>query len=339
MAAACVVAPRWIGRPHTDTASPHRQCVVLIGPACDLGSPLMATRLPAGAWPESVIGTPHCTDCVEDCCRCVDVRYSMVDHRNGVRIAAPQRAAHPPVVGVRCDVAEMGTVVVRQVRSAAGEKPKTRGTLRALGLHGVGSARAHLSGPDLEGMLHRVEHLVEVDQAPPGSIEYLTPALPRRRGAPKRAGKYDVHAGGSGEIRVTDVGNAWRYEHRGDLIVVGWIPAPGIRRHAVLAALYSQGENRARVTVIKSNELHSLLWHQAPPNYLLESAENVQLLRVQGPGLIITWERSPHTTSDGEVIVALTPSRIASAVAASQRTATADVARAIVLMQETEHSE
>ena len=36
--------------------------------------------------------------------------------------------------------AEVGSITVTQVRSAIGTKPKHRGTLRALGLHGIGSA-------------------------------------------------------------------------------------------------------------------------------------------------------------------------------------------------------
>lgn len=51
-------------------------------------------------------------------------------------------------------------VVVRQVRSAIGTKPKHRGTLRALGLGRPGDRRVHRDSPSLRGMLRRVEHLV-----------------------------------------------------------------------------------------------------------------------------------------------------------------------------------
>jgi large subunit ribosomal protein L30 len=54
---------------------------------------------------------------------------------------------------------------VTQVRSAISTKPKHRGTLRALGLRGVGRSRVLLDGPELQGMLSRVRHLVEVAPA------------------------------------------------------------------------------------------------------------------------------------------------------------------------------
>ncbi|MGH9021548.1 MAG: 50S ribosomal protein L30 [Acidimicrobiia bacterium] len=51
------------------------------------------------------------------------------------------------------------------VKSAIGEKPKTRGTLRALGLRKIDQRRVHRDGPVLRGMLARVAHLVEVEPA------------------------------------------------------------------------------------------------------------------------------------------------------------------------------
>jgi large subunit ribosomal protein L30 len=55
-------------------------------------------------------------------------------------------------------------LTVRQVRSAIGAKPKTRGTLRALGLRGVGQSNTLPDRPEIRGMLARVPHLVEVDE-------------------------------------------------------------------------------------------------------------------------------------------------------------------------------
>jgi large subunit ribosomal protein L30 len=51
---------------------------------------------------------------------------------------------------------------VTQVRSSIGSKPKHRGTLRALGLRGIGRTRVHRETPELRGMLSRVAHLVDV---------------------------------------------------------------------------------------------------------------------------------------------------------------------------------
>ena len=55
-------------------------------------------------------------------------------------------------------------LAVRQVRSSIGAKPKTRATLRALGLRGVGQANRLPDRPEIRGMLARVPHLVEVTE-------------------------------------------------------------------------------------------------------------------------------------------------------------------------------
>ena len=56
----------------------------------------------------------------------------------------------------------MSTLRVTQVRSAIGTKPKHRGTLRALGLRGIGQHNELPDRPEIRGMLARVPHLVEV---------------------------------------------------------------------------------------------------------------------------------------------------------------------------------
>jgi large subunit ribosomal protein L30 len=60
---------------------------------------------------------------------------------------------------------ETGWLRVTQVRSAIGTKPKHRGTLRALGLRGVGRTNLLPDRPEIRGMLSRVPHLVEVTAA------------------------------------------------------------------------------------------------------------------------------------------------------------------------------
>jgi large subunit ribosomal protein L30 len=57
------------------------------------------------------------------------------------------------------------TLRVTQVRSAIGSKPKHRGTLRALGLRGVGQHNDLPDRPEIRGMLARVPHLVSVEPA------------------------------------------------------------------------------------------------------------------------------------------------------------------------------
>jgi large subunit ribosomal protein L30 len=56
-------------------------------------------------------------------------------------------------------------LLVTQTRSAIGTKPKHRGTLRALGLRGVGRKRVLPDRPEVRGMIARVPHLVEVGPA------------------------------------------------------------------------------------------------------------------------------------------------------------------------------
>jgi large subunit ribosomal protein L30 len=55
-----------------------------------------------------------------------------------------------------------GTLTVTQIKSAIGTKPKHRGTLRALGLHGIGTTNTLPDRPEIRGMIARVPHLILV---------------------------------------------------------------------------------------------------------------------------------------------------------------------------------
>ena len=55
-------------------------------------------------------------------------------------------------------------ILVTQVRSAIGVKPKQRGTLRALGLGRIGRSNTLPDRPEVHGMVHRVPHLVRVER-------------------------------------------------------------------------------------------------------------------------------------------------------------------------------
>jgi len=59
-------------------------------------------------------------------------------------------------------------LVVTQTRSSIGTKPKHRGTLRALGLRGIGQSNELPDRPEIRGMIARVPHLVAVSE-PEGS--------------------------------------------------------------------------------------------------------------------------------------------------------------------------
>jgi large subunit ribosomal protein L30 len=56
---------------------------------------------------------------------------------------------------------------VTQVRSSIGTKPKHRGTLRALGLRGIGQSNELPDRPEIRGMIARVPHLVAVEEVSP----------------------------------------------------------------------------------------------------------------------------------------------------------------------------
>jgi large subunit ribosomal protein L30 len=60
----------------------------------------------------------------------------------------------------------MPNLAVTQVKSAIGVKPKHRGTLRALGLRGIGSTNSLPDRPEIRGMIARVPHLVRVVEVP-----------------------------------------------------------------------------------------------------------------------------------------------------------------------------
>jgi large subunit ribosomal protein L30 len=63
------------------------------------------------------------------------------------------------------------TVTVTQVKSGQHAKPKTRGTLRALGLGRIGKTNTLPDRPEIRGMIARVPHLIEVSESPAPSAE------------------------------------------------------------------------------------------------------------------------------------------------------------------------
>jgi large subunit ribosomal protein L30 len=56
------------------------------------------------------------------------------------------------------------TIVVRQVKSGIGTKPKHRATLRALGLRRIGHSNELPDRPEIRGMIARVPHLITVEE-------------------------------------------------------------------------------------------------------------------------------------------------------------------------------
>ena len=60
---------------------------------------------------------------------------------------------------------EAKTLRVTLRRSVIGEKPKTRRTVRGLGLCRIDHTVEHTDRPEIRGMIRRVRHLVEVEEA------------------------------------------------------------------------------------------------------------------------------------------------------------------------------
>ena len=58
----------------------------------------------------------------------------------------------------------MTDLKVTQVKSTIGSKPKARGTMRALGLRGIGQSNVLPDRPEIQGMLRKVSHLVTIEE-------------------------------------------------------------------------------------------------------------------------------------------------------------------------------
>jgi large subunit ribosomal protein L30 len=58
----------------------------------------------------------------------------------------------------------MADLKVTQTKSTIGAKPKQRGTMRALGLRGIGQTNTLPDRPEIRGMIARVPHLITVEE-------------------------------------------------------------------------------------------------------------------------------------------------------------------------------
>jgi large subunit ribosomal protein L30 len=56
------------------------------------------------------------------------------------------------------------TLKVTLRRSLIGQKPKARATVQSLGLRKIRQTVEHPDSPSVRGMLHKVRHLVEVEE-------------------------------------------------------------------------------------------------------------------------------------------------------------------------------
>ena len=58
----------------------------------------------------------------------------------------------------------MANLVITQVKSANGANGPQKDTLRSLGLRGIGKTVERPDSPQLRGMVHRVRHLITVEE-------------------------------------------------------------------------------------------------------------------------------------------------------------------------------
>ncbi|NNF55340.1 MAG: 50S ribosomal protein L30 [Acidimicrobiales bacterium] len=58
----------------------------------------------------------------------------------------------------------MSKIKVTQIRSTIGSKPKTRGSLRSLGLRGIGQSNTLEDNAVARGSIARVSHLITVEE-------------------------------------------------------------------------------------------------------------------------------------------------------------------------------
>ena len=58
----------------------------------------------------------------------------------------------------------MANLKITLLRSTIGQKPKTRATVRSLGLRKIRQSTVRPDTPDVRGMLDRVAHLVDVEE-------------------------------------------------------------------------------------------------------------------------------------------------------------------------------
>ncbi|MEX1287770.1 MAG: 50S ribosomal protein L30 [Acidimicrobiia bacterium] len=56
------------------------------------------------------------------------------------------------------------TITITLRKSLIGEKPKTRATVRGLGLRKINQTVTHRDDDTIRGMVHRVRHLVTVEE-------------------------------------------------------------------------------------------------------------------------------------------------------------------------------
>ena len=60
----------------------------------------------------------------------------------------------------------MASLTITQVKSSNGANGPQKDTLRSLGLRGIGKTVERPDSPQLRGMVHKVQHLIAVEEKP-----------------------------------------------------------------------------------------------------------------------------------------------------------------------------
>lgn len=55
-------------------------------------------------------------------------------------------------------------IKVKQIKSTIGVKPKTKATVRALGLRKIGQVNLLPNRPEIQGMINKVSHLISIEK-------------------------------------------------------------------------------------------------------------------------------------------------------------------------------
>jgi len=134
----------------------------------------------------------------------------------------------------------MADLVVTQVRSSIGAKPKHRGTLRALGLGRIGKSNTLPDRPEIRGMIAKVPHMITVRD---GSAEAPAPAkkAPAKK-APAKATAKKAPATKAPAKKATAKATAKK--------------APATKAPAKKAPAKKATAQKAAAKTMKSNESH-----------------------------------------------------------------------------------
>jgi large subunit ribosomal protein L30 len=180
-------------------------------------------------------------------------------------------------------------VRVTQIRSAIGQKPKVRGTLRALGLRRIGQSNILAVSPQLEGMLRRVPHLVLVE--PLGRASATAGAA----GVDDPDGVEEVEADDGLEIRF----KSSKTERQLDRDLHSY--AKRYEKSETVALFWDEGEGAVRESVYVPSQRPRRL-----------SRTRLSFLRVElGEHLLVMADPGPARTTDEAVVVTVVADDVA----------------------------